>query len=196
MVRLSREADAENLSKDGMIADCRAVADREGLDVIAVHVDDGISGAVRNRPAFLAWLADVREGRADTLISWHADRMTREGVNVAAMILDVVEGKDDVTGKVIRPAVRLLDTKGLDSQGDEDPHRSPSVPRPASTASSSLTEQERFGPENPGGGPPPRPPHGHRWAWRLGLCTGIEVTGSEGRPVHLEARENSGCDAR
>jgi DNA invertase Pin-like site-specific DNA recombinase len=106
-----------------MEADCRRVAAEHGLNVVAVHLDDGISGAVRNRPAFLAWLADGREGRAGTLIAWHADRMTREGVNVAAMILDVVEGKDDTTGKVTRTPVRLLDTKGLDSWGDETAFR-------------------------------------------------------------------------
>lgn len=122
-IRLSREAQAENLSKEGMLKDLEAIAAQEGLEVVATHIDDGISGAVRNRPEFLAWLADGREGRADTLIAWHADRMTREGVNVAAMILDVVEGKDTTTGKVTRPPVRLMDSKGLDSRADETAFR-------------------------------------------------------------------------
>jgi site-specific DNA recombinase len=122
-VRLSREAAAENLSRDGMVADCRAQAEREGLSVIAVHVDDGISGAVRNRPEFVAWLADAQELRADHLLTWSVDRLTREGVNVAAAILDTIEGKDAETGRVVRPSVRLLDTKGLDSAGDDTAFR-------------------------------------------------------------------------
>ncbi len=122
-VRLSREAQEENLSRDGMAADCRALAEREGLTVVAVHVDDGLSGAVRNRPEFVAWLSDAKECRADTLIAWHVDRMTREGVNVAALILDAIEGKDTETGKVVRQPVRLLDTAGLDSRGDETAFR-------------------------------------------------------------------------
>lgn len=122
-VRLSRAAGEENLSLEGMLADARALAAREGLRVVAEHVDDGVSGAVRNRPGFVAWLDDAREGRVDTLVAWHVDRMTREGVNVAALILDAIEGKDRETGKVVRGAVRLLDTKGLDSRGDDTAFR-------------------------------------------------------------------------
>lgn len=122
-VRLSREATEENLSKDGMIEDCVSLAESMGLKVVNVHVDDGISGAVRNRPGFLAWLDDARSCRVDHLIAWHVDRMTREGVNVAAMILDTIEGKDPETGKQVRRTVRLLDTKGLDSAGDEGAFR-------------------------------------------------------------------------
>src|SRR4051812_38809079 len=41
-VRLSKEAREENLSKEGMVADCHALAERMGLTVVAVHIDDGI----------------------------------------------------------------------------------------------------------------------------------------------------------
>ena len=63
-----------------------------GLEVYDVHVDNGTSGAIRNRPEFLAWLADARKEHVGTLIASHSDRLTREGVNAAAMVLDVVEG--------------------------------------------------------------------------------------------------------
>ncbi|RSN65345.1 hypothetical protein DMH01_02855 [Amycolatopsis sp. WAC 04182] len=91
--------------------------------VVAIHIDDGISGAVRDRPEFMKWLEDVRTCQVDTLVAWHVDRLTREGVNVAALILDAIEGKDSVTGKVIRTPARLVDTKGLDSDGDETSFR-------------------------------------------------------------------------
>jgi hypothetical protein len=45
--------------------------------------------------------------------------MTREGMNVAAAILDGAEGKDPDTGKLVRHPSRLVDCKGLDSEGDE-----------------------------------------------------------------------------
>ncbi len=112
-VRLSRAADETNLSLDGMERDLRALAERLGADVAAVHVDDGISGAVRNRPAFRAWLDDAREHRADVLAAWSVDRMTREGLPVAAEILDVLE----TTG------VRLIDTQGIDSAGERSAFR-------------------------------------------------------------------------
>lgn len=112
-MRLSRAADETNLSLDGMERDLRGVAARLDADVVAVHVDDGLSGAVRNRPQFRAWLDDAKEGRADVLTAWSVDRMTREGLPVAAEILDVLE----TTG------VRLVDTQGIDSAGDKSAFR-------------------------------------------------------------------------
>jgi site-specific DNA recombinase len=51
-------------------------------------------------------------------VTYHADRVTRVGVNVAAMVLDVVEGKDPTTGAVVREPVRLLSVDGLDSRDE------------------------------------------------------------------------------
>lgn len=121
-IRLSKSATDENLSKAGMLADARGLCAREGFRVVAVHVDEE-SGAVRDRPGFTAWLDDAREGRASVLVAWHVDRMTREGVNVAALILDAIEGKDPDTGRVIRQPARLMDCKGLDSAGDDTAFR-------------------------------------------------------------------------
>ncbi|MGW5402689.1 recombinase family protein, partial [Streptomyces sp. NPDC003952] len=121
-IRLSKAARDENLSLDGMLNDARALCASMGLRIVAEHVDEE-SGAIRNRSGFLAWLDDAREGRASVLVAWHVDRMTREGVNVAALILDAIEGKDAETGRVVRAPVRLMDCKGLDSAGDETAFR-------------------------------------------------------------------------
>lgn len=118
-VRLSKEARETNLSLTGMMDEVRALAADEGYAVVAEHTDEGISGAVRDRPAFRAWLDDAIQGRADALLTFHADRLTREGVNAAALILDVVEGKDPATGRVIRTPVRLRSVDGLDSNESE-----------------------------------------------------------------------------
>ncbi|MFE2331046.1 recombinase family protein [Streptomyces coelicoflavus] len=118
-VRLSRQAADTNLSLDGMTADLRELCQREGLTEVALHIDDGLSGGFRDRPAFIDWIADARTGRADVLLTWHVDRLTREGLNVAAQLLDVVEGKDPLTGRQISRPVRLLDVKGLDSDHGE-----------------------------------------------------------------------------
>ena len=122
-IRLSRQAKGSNLSLDGMIDDCHQLAARLGLSVHAVHVDNGKSGAIRNRPEFLAWLNDARQGHVGTLIGSHSDRLTREGVNAAAMVLDVVEGKDPTTGAVVRSPVRLATVDGLDSEKDAESFR-------------------------------------------------------------------------
>lgn len=118
-VRLSDEADAANLSLGGMITDVERLAEKLGVRLIAMHVDNGKSGSIRDRIEFLAWLDDVREGRASVMLTWHCDRLTREGVNAAAMILDTVEGKDPTSGAVTRTPARLVDCAGLDSNDKE-----------------------------------------------------------------------------
>ncbi|WP_328533230.1 recombinase family protein [Micromonospora zamorensis] len=118
-VRLSKAAGATNMSRDGMVADLRTLCAREGFQEVALHIDDGVSGSVRDRPGFVKWLDDGREGRADVLLAWHVDRMTREGLPVAAAILDVVEGQDPATGRPAHKPVRLMDFFGLDSNDGE-----------------------------------------------------------------------------
>lgn len=115
-VRLSKLANEANVSRDGMIADLRALCAREDFDEVALHIDDGVSGSVRDRPGLVRWLDDGREDRADVLLAWHVDRMTREGLPVAAAILDVVEGQDPATGRPAHKPVRLMDYHGLDSR--------------------------------------------------------------------------------
>lgn len=123
LLRLSKQAGDANLSLAGMRDDCLGIAARHGYEVGAVHVDDGVSGAVRDRPGFVAWLNDGREGRADALIAWSGDRLTREGVNAAALVLDVIEGKDPDSGARTRRPVRFLDCDGLDSAAPGDGFR-------------------------------------------------------------------------
>ncbi|MFC4494921.1 recombinase family protein [Streptomyces ovatisporus] len=98
-----------------MADDLRDHCQRLGLTEAALHVDDGLSGGFRDRPAFLAWLDDARSGRAQVLATYSVDRLTREGLNVAARLLDVHEGKDPETGRQIHAPVRILDTQGIDS---------------------------------------------------------------------------------
>lgn len=105
-VRLSAAADLRNLSLEGMQRDITRRADELGVHLEHMRVDNGISGDVRDRPAFTQWLSDD----VDVLIAYHVDRMTREGLNVAALILDRVEGK-----QFGRP-VRLVDCAGMDSK--------------------------------------------------------------------------------
>ena len=122
-VRLSKQAGESNLSGTGMMEELRQLADRLELDVYSEHMDDGISGAVRDRPEFVAWLDDARNEYVDVLLPYHADRLTREGVNAAALVLDVLEGKDPTSGKVVRGPVRLVSHDGLDSERDAESFR-------------------------------------------------------------------------
>lgn len=114
--RLSKKADEHNLSLDGMVKEMIERCHKEGWEPRYIHTDDGISGGKRDRDEFTAWLADATEGRAQILMNPSTDRLTREGLNVAANILDVVEGKDPTTGRVTSRPVRLVDLQGIDSE--------------------------------------------------------------------------------
>ncbi|MCI3271007.1 recombinase family protein [Streptomyces cylindrosporus] len=98
-----------------MIEDMRALCEKEGLDEVALHIDDGLSGGYRDRDEFEAWLNDARTGACEVLVPYNTDRLTREGLNVAASILDTIEGKDPATGRPAHLPVRLVDCFGLDS---------------------------------------------------------------------------------
>ncbi len=113
--RLSHAAGETNMSGAGMMDDLHAWAAARGKRVVGVHLDDGQSGSKRDRDEFKAWLDDVRECRAAEMLAYEVDRMTREGMNAVAEILDVHEGKDPKTGKVVRQPARLYDLSGLDS---------------------------------------------------------------------------------
>jgi DNA invertase Pin-like site-specific DNA recombinase len=59
-------------------ADCRALAEDLGWDVVAVRTDNDISAySGKPRPGYRALLEDVREGRADAVLAWHPDRLYR-----------------------------------------------------------------------------------------------------------------------
>lgn len=113
--RLSKQSDESNVSLEGMVGDMRALCARENLEEVALHLDDGRSGGYRDREEYEKWLHDARSGFAEVMVPYHTDRLTREGLNVAASILDVVEGKDPATGRPAHRPVRLVDCFGLDS---------------------------------------------------------------------------------
>ncbi|MFE3522221.1 recombinase family protein [Streptomyces sp. NPDC059161] len=59
-------------------ADCRALAEELGWDVVAVRTDNDISAySGKPRPAYRALLEDIREERADAVLAWHPDRLYR-----------------------------------------------------------------------------------------------------------------------
>lgn len=106
-VRLSRESTEHQTGLRTQEADLRALADQHSLTVGAVHVDDGESGALRNRPGLRAWLADAREGRADHLLAWKLDRVSRGGIAGLAELADTIRGVDR-DGTPCSPPARFL----------------------------------------------------------------------------------------
>jgi site-specific DNA recombinase len=106
-LRLSAASDEDSTGLNSQEADLRRLAEERGLQVVAVHRDDGLSGALRNRPGFLAWLEDGRSGRATDLLAWKLDRVSRGGSAGLARFLDVLEGVDD-EGRATGRGARFL----------------------------------------------------------------------------------------
>lgn len=79
--------DEQHLGPDAQRAAITAWAAREGVTVVAWHVDQGVSGAapVADRAALLGALADVSGHRAGLLVVAKRDRLARD-VMVAAML--------------------------------------------------------------------------------------------------------------
>lgn len=97
----SEEQDgADRYSITAQIADCTALAERNGLTLVATFTDAENyrsgkrlvppSGWRHDRPAWLAMLEAARDGEADVLLAWNEDRLCR-GYRPMVDLLDVLE---------------------------------------------------------------------------------------------------------
>ncbi|TQO21094.1 DNA invertase Pin-like site-specific DNA recombinase [Rhodoglobus vestalii] len=76
--RQSLDKTGEEAGVTRQLDDCRALAVRKGLDVIAELSDNDTSATTGvRRPAFDRLLALVEQGDADTVVIWHPDRLYR-----------------------------------------------------------------------------------------------------------------------
>lgn len=88
-VRLS-ESTEESTSVARQEADLRARAEADGLEVVEVLVDDGISGR-RSRERADRALAMIRSREADVLMVWKFDRWSRQGLGVLAALIETLD---------------------------------------------------------------------------------------------------------
>jgi site-specific DNA recombinase len=87
-----------SLDRDGKTAiarqeaDCRAWAERNGLQVRTVHIDRGRSGFKDiTRVGFDAAVSALSTGVVGTLLVWKVDRLSRRGMGQVGTVLDDVE---------------------------------------------------------------------------------------------------------
>ncbi len=117
-LRVSRET--QELGPEAQRAMIEAWARREGVQIAAWHVDQGVSGAtpVAQRPALLRAIAALREHGATVLVAAKRDRLARD-VGVAAT-LDRIVRKE---GALVRTADGMSDagdSAGLMQRGVAD----------------------------------------------------------------------------
>lgn len=77
--RISQVRDHEALGVGRQEADCRAVVERYGWELVDVYIDNDVSAyARRQRPSYERMLADVSRGAVDAVVVYHADRLHRK----------------------------------------------------------------------------------------------------------------------
>lgn len=77
-VRMSSEDQVKGYSIPGQLEELRACAAEHNLSIYREYVDDGYSGkSIDGRPAMLELLADAKQGRFNTVITWKLDRLAR-----------------------------------------------------------------------------------------------------------------------
>ncbi len=117
--RISRDREGAGLGVDRQEADCRALAERLGWNIVASFVDNDISAhSGKPRPQYRAMLDAVRAGQVRGIVAWHTDRLHRrateleEFVTIAERydveIQTVTAGTVDLTTASGRMVARML----------------------------------------------------------------------------------------
>ncbi|MFI1701934.1 recombinase family protein [Streptomyces bobili] len=89
--RISRDREGAGLGVERQREDCEALAKQLGIDVFATYPDNDLSAySGKPRPGYQKLLADLRAGRADTVLAWHTDRLHRSPAELEEYI-DVCE---------------------------------------------------------------------------------------------------------
>jgi DNA invertase Pin-like site-specific DNA recombinase len=86
-VRISEDREGAGLGVKRQEADCRALAAQAGWEVADVYVDNDLSAySGKPRPEYRRLLEDLRIGRIDAVLAWHADRLHRAPAELEAFI--------------------------------------------------------------------------------------------------------------
>ena len=76
--RISQDREGAGVGVQRQIDECRELADRLGLDVVAVRSDNDLSAFTgKPRPGYAELLSDITSGRVGVVLAWHTDRLHR-----------------------------------------------------------------------------------------------------------------------
>lgn len=110
--RISRDREGAGLGVERQREDCAALAAQLGVEVVAVYADNDLSAySGKPRPGYRKLLDDLREGRADTVLAWHTDRLHRSPAELETYI-DVCEPRRVQTRTVKAGALDLTTATG------------------------------------------------------------------------------------
>ena len=91
MALYARVSTDRNQTVENQLRELHAVAQRSGWIVVAVHTDEGISGAKGRdkRPAYDALLRAVSRREIDLIAAWSVDRLGRSLSDLVAFLGDI-----------------------------------------------------------------------------------------------------------
>ena len=96
-------------SSDRQLEHCRKWCSKRGIEVVAEYADRGVSGAKLERPGLWGAVATVADGKANLLIVYRRDRLSRE-----------VLGGEVIRHEIERHNGRIVATDGdVDGDGPE-----------------------------------------------------------------------------
>jgi len=77
--------DKQVLSIEAQVAELRAFAKRENLEIIEELIEKQ-SAKIPGRPVFNSMMSRIEKNEADGIISWHPDRLARNSVDGGKII--------------------------------------------------------------------------------------------------------------
>jgi site-specific DNA recombinase len=111
--RISQDRTGAHLGVDRQLEDCRALAEREGWEVVETYVDNDVSAyrKGKKRKGYMRMLDDLGQGTATVVVAWHTDRLHRSPVELEEYI-DVCERRGVSTRTVQAGELDLATSSG------------------------------------------------------------------------------------
>ncbi|MEV0360060.1 recombinase family protein [Nocardia sp. NPDC050697] len=107
--RVSRDKTGARLSVERQEADCRDLAQRLGVSIVAVLVDNDMEAySGKPRPGYKRLLELMRSGGIATVISWHTDRIHRNPLELEEYL--VVSDEGSVNTQTVKSGLLDLST--------------------------------------------------------------------------------------
>ena len=92
--RKSSESDErQTMSIDSQIKEMTALAEREGLKIVEIKRESHSAKASGARPLFMEILAEIRAGKYNAILTWAADRLSRNAGDLGSLVDLMDQGK-------------------------------------------------------------------------------------------------------
>jgi DNA invertase Pin-like site-specific DNA recombinase len=86
-LRISEDRTGQEAGVDRQEAECRAMADQQGWEVIDVLTDNDVSAfSGKRRPGYERLLGLIEQGEVDAIVAWHPDRLYRRSADLVRLV--------------------------------------------------------------------------------------------------------------